>query len=137
MATFAKSWRRNRYSPPFRNRDRCRSEHARALKFDLRSPTYTQSGCRRARRRAFRSVGRAARTNQTGQHLVVLTANSVRTGDNANWRRWAGITLRTCRARRPCRTGGALRSGRAAFAAGSSGALSASLPLRTLRSDWS
>jgi hypothetical protein len=47
----------NRYSPPFRNRARCRSEHASAPKFGLTSPTYTQAGCRRARRAHFAPSG--------------------------------------------------------------------------------
>jgi hypothetical protein len=101
------------------------------------SPTYTETGCCRARRRAFRSVGRAARANEASQDFVISAANAVGTGDHANCRSRAGIALRACRSCRAGRASGALRSGRSAFATGSDWALATGLPLWTLRSDRS
>src|SRR5207237_9838723 len=49
------------------------------------------------RQRALRSVGTAARANETGQDLVVSsTRKAILTRDNANRRCWTGVTLRAC-----------------------------------------
>jgi hypothetical protein len=101
------------------------------------SPTYTETGCCRARRRAFRSVGRAARANETSEDFVVSAANAIGTGDHANCRSRPGVALRACRSCRARRASGALRAGRSAIAGGADWALVTGFALRTLRSDRS
>ena len=101
------------------------------------SPTYTQTGCSRTRRRAFRSVGRTTGTNKTNQHFIVSAANAIRTGDHANCRCRPGVTLRARWSGGAGRASRALRSWRSAFAGGPDRTLATSFSLRTLRSDWS
>jgi hypothetical protein len=103
----------------------------------VRSPTYAQTSCCRARGRALRSVGRAARANKTSQDFVVSAANAIRASDDANCRCRAGVTLRASWSGGAGWARGALRPWWPALAGGANWALPTRFSLGPLRPDWS
>ena len=80
---------------------------------------------------------RTVRANKASQDFVVSAANAIRTGDDANCRCRAGVTLRASRSGRAGWASGALRPWWSALAGGPDWTLATRFSLWPLRADWS